>query len=109
VFLEEMFLVYQYPDNVVIRSDNGSQFIAKSVREYFSLIAVYLEFTRVATPEGNGSIEAYHGILKKEVFIRLDYRTFREIQQLLNRYLISYNNMETSSPFRTTYSNGKME
>ena len=48
-----MFLDYQYPDNVVIRSDNGSQFIAKSVREYFSLIGVYQELTHVATPEGN--------------------------------------------------------
>jgi len=31
--LSELFMNYQYPNNVVIRSDNGSQFIAKKVRE----------------------------------------------------------------------------
>ena len=64
--LSEVFLDYQYPENVVIRSDNGSQFIAKSVREYLGLIGVQQEFTHVATPEENAHIEAYHGILKKE-------------------------------------------
>jgi len=91
-FLSEMFLDIQHPDNVVIRSDNGSQFIARNVREYLSLIGVQQEFTHLATPEENAHIEAYHGILKKEVFDRIDYRTFGEIQQILKRFLIFYNN-----------------
>jgi len=90
-FLSELFLALQYPENVVIRSDNGSQFIAKSVREYLGLIGVQQEFTHVATPEENAHIEAYHGILKKEVFQRVDYRTFGEIEQILKRYVIFYN------------------
>jgi putative transposase len=36
---------------VVIRSNNGSQFIARNVREYLGLIGVSHEFTHVATPE----------------------------------------------------------
>lgn len=91
-FLSDLFLEHQYPENVVIRSDNGSQFIAKSVREYLVLIGVQQEFTHVATPEENAHIEAYHGILKKEVFQRVDYRTFGEIEQILKRYVIFYNN-----------------
>ena len=91
-FLSDLFLEYQYPENVVIRSDNGSQFIAKSVREYLGIIGVQQEFTHVATPEENAHIEAYHGILKKEVFQRVDYRTFGEIEQILKRYMIFYNN-----------------
>ena len=90
--LSEVFLEYQYPESVVIRSDNGSQFIAKSVREYLGLIGVQQEFTHIATPEENAHIEAYHGILKKEVFTRVDYRTFGEIEQILKRYVIFYNN-----------------
>ena len=65
--LSALFEDYHYPNNVVIRSDNGSQFIAKKVREYLSLIGVQQEFTHIATPEENAHIEAYHGILKKEV------------------------------------------
>ena len=91
-FLSDLFLEYQYPESVVIRSDNGSQFIAKSVREYLGIIGVQQEFTHVATPEENAHIEAYHGILKKEVFQRFDYRTFGEIELILKRYVIFYNN-----------------
>jgi putative transposase len=58
-------LDYQYPESVVIRGDNGSQFIAINVREYLGLIGVQQVFTHVATPEENAHIEAYHGILKK--------------------------------------------
>jgi putative transposase len=92
-FLSEVFLDYQYPESVVIRSDNGSQFIAKSVREYLGLIGVQQEFTHVATPEENAHIEAYHGILKKEVFNRVDYTTFGEIEIILKRYVEFYNNI----------------
>tara|TARA_B100000809_G_scaffold37823_1_gene33092 strand:+ start:2344 stop:2715 length:372 start_codon:yes stop_codon:yes gene_type:complete len=40
-FLEKVFLNYQYSENVVIRIDKRSQFIAKSIREYLGLIAVH--------------------------------------------------------------------
>jgi putative transposase len=91
-FLSDLFLDLQYPENVVIRSDNGSQFIANNVREYLGLIGVQQEFTHVATPEENAHVEAYHGILKKEVFTRFDYRTFGAIEQILKRYVNFYNN-----------------
>jgi len=90
--LSLLFEQYDYPLNVVIRSDNGSQFIAIKVREYLGLIGVQQEFTHVATPEENAHVEAYHGILKKEVFTRFDYRNFGEIEQILKRYVEFYNN-----------------
>lgn len=90
--LSELFMKYQHPDDVVIRSDNGSQFIAKNVREYLALIGVGQEFTHIATPEENAHIEAYHGILKKEVFNRFEYRTFGEIEKILKDYVLFYNN-----------------
>ena len=90
--LSELFKDFNHPENVVIRSDNGSQFIAKSVREYLGLIGVSQEFTHIATPEENAHIEAYHGILKKEVFNRFEYQYFGEIEQILKRYVKFYNN-----------------
>lgn len=90
--LSTLFREYDYPNNVVIRSDNGSQFIARKVREYLGLIGVQQEFTHIATPEENAHIEAYHGILKKEVFNRFDYQYFGEIEQILKRYVEFYNN-----------------
>ena len=93
ILLSELLLKHQYPENVVIRSDNGSQFIAKDVRSYLKLIGVDQEFTHIATPEENAHIEAYHGILKKEVFQRFEYRTFKEIEEILIDYVDFYNNL----------------
>ena len=70
---------------MVIRSDNGSQFIEKKVREYLGVIGVQQEFTHIATPGENAHIEAYHTILKKEVFKRFDYQYFGQIEQILKR------------------------
>lgn len=89
--LSKLFMHYQHPENIVIRSDNGSQFIAKNVREYLGLIDVSQEFTHIATPEENAHVEAYHGILKKEVFQRFEYRTFGEIEKILKEYVTFYN------------------
>lgn len=81
--LSELFKNYDYPQNVVVRSDNGSLFIAKKVREYLGLIGVQQEFTHVATPEENAHIEAYHGILKKK-FLK---GSIINILEKLNKYL----------------------
>ena len=48
--LSELFEDYDYPESVVIRSDNGSPFISRKVREYLGVIAVQQEFTHIATP-----------------------------------------------------------
>lgn len=41
---------------ITLRNDNGSQFIAKSVRAYLEEINVIHEFTHIATPEDNAYI-----------------------------------------------------
>lgn len=91
-FLSSLFEKYQYPISVVIRSNNGSQFIARCVREYLGLIGLSQEFTHIATSEENAHIEAYHGILKKEVFQHFEYMNFEQIKQILKRYVVFYNN-----------------
>jgi transposase InsO family protein len=90
--LSELFMKHEYPESVVIRSDNGSQFIAKDVRVYPGMIGVSQEFTHIATPEENAHIEAYHGILKKEVFMRFEYTKFGEIEKIIKNYVWFYNN-----------------
>ncbi|WP_321322743.1 IS3 family transposase [Labilibaculum sp.] len=82
---------YPTPESLIIRSDNGSQFIARNVRDYIHLVGFEQEFTHVATPEENAHIEAYHGTLKRDIFDRVDYRTFGEIQQIIKRYVPFYN------------------
>ncbi len=83
---------YGIAAEMIIRSDNGSQFIANSVREYISLIGIDQEFTHVATPEENAHIESYHGTLKRDIFDRIEYHNFGQIEQIIKRYVSFYNN-----------------
>lgn len=89
--LSDLFNELDYPDNVVIRTDNGSQFIAHDVKKYLAMIGVSQEFTHIATPEENAHIEAYHGTLKREVFTKFEYFTFGQIEQILKKYVVFYN------------------
>ena len=90
--LSDIIETYKLPEHVVIRSDNGSQFIANNVREYLSLVGIQQEFTHVATPEENAHIEAFHGTLKRDVLDRVEYTSFEYINQVINRYINFYNN-----------------
>lgn len=45
---------------VSIRSDNGSQFIAKLARNCLRENFIIQEFTQPATPQQNGHIESFH-------------------------------------------------
>lgn len=76
---------------VTIRTDNGSQFLAHTVRDYLKEMCVTHEFTHVGTPEENGHIEAFHSILETEVVRRFEYETLEELEAILIRYMIFYN------------------
>ena len=55
---------------VIIRNDNGSQFIAHKVRQTLQDLEALQEFTHVATPEENAYIESFHYIEQRELIDR---------------------------------------
>ncbi|WP_428400365.1 hypothetical protein ABDK00_006285 [Niabella insulamsoli] len=61
---------------VIIRNDNGSQFIAHKVREALRSMEAKQEFTHVATPEENAYIEAFHSIEQHELIERHSFASF---------------------------------
>ncbi|MDC1105562.1 DDE-type integrase/transposase/recombinase [Prolixibacteraceae bacterium] len=67
--LGSIFTNYGTIDGMAIRSDNESQFLATDVRNYIEMMGVSQEFTHGATPEENAHIEAYHGTLKRDIFL----------------------------------------
>ena len=48
------------------------------------LLGVQLDSTQIEIPEEIAHIEVYHGILKKELFNRLDDQCFGDIEHVLN-------------------------
>jgi transposase InsO family protein len=77
---------------VVVRNDNGSQFIANDVKRYLQTAEAKQEFTHIATPEENAYIEAFHSIVQREVIDRFEFSsyydaliTFRKHKQWYNK------------------------
>jgi putative transposase len=90
--LESILETFSYqPGEIMIRSDNGSQFLANKVRDYLKDSAVGQEFTHIATPEENAHIEAFHSILERELVQRGDFDTFLELEGMLVKYFRFYN------------------
>lgn len=76
---------------VIIRNDNGSQFLANQVRAFLIQLEAQQEFTHVATPEENAYIEAFHSILQRELIDRFEFSSFYEAKQHLENYMQWYN------------------
>lgn len=77
---------------VIIRNDNGSQFIANQVRQFLSQLEARQEFTHVATPEENAYIEAFHSILDRELIQRFEFSGFYDAKQHIANFMEWYNN-----------------
>lgn len=76
---------------VIIRNDNGSQFIAYSVRQALEDLEAQQEFTHVATPEENAYIEAFHSIQQRELIDRFTFSSYYDAKQHIEKYMHWYN------------------
>jgi transposase InsO family protein len=76
---------------VIIRNDNGSQFIANKVRETLTQMEAQQEFTHVATPEENAYIEAFHSILDRELIQRFEFSSYYDAKKHIDQYIDWYN------------------
>lgn len=85
-----LHLVYDLK-GVIIRNDNGSQFLANQVRAFLIQLEAKQEFTHVATPEENAYIEAFHSIVQRELIERYEFSSFYEANQHIENYMQWYN------------------
>lgn len=78
---------------VIIRNDNGSQFIAHKVRQTLQALEAQQEFTHVATPEENAYIEAFHSIQQRELIDRFSFSSYYDAKQHIEKYMYWYNHV----------------
>lgn len=76
---------------VIIRNDNGSQFIAHAVRQTLKDLEAKQEFTHVATPEENAYIESFHSIQQRELMDRFEFSSYYHARQHIEKYMYWYN------------------
>jgi transposase InsO family protein len=77
--------------HVELRNDNGPQFSAKEVRDYFAENYINQVFTHPYTPQENGHVESFHKILN-EALKTYTFWSLSELEDRLNVFYDTYNN-----------------
>lgn len=88
---EQISNEYQMPARFIVRNDNGSQFIASKVQEYFIQKDVIQEFTKPSTPQQNAHIESYHSIMESAICQRFEFENLEDFIQTMDRFRFFYN------------------
>ena len=77
--------------HIELRNDNGPQFSAGLIREFFKENHIGQVFTHPYTPQENGHIESFHNILNERIEKQV-FWSFRELEERLTLFYESYNN-----------------
>ena len=91
----ELFIRRGIPD--YIRSDNGSEFIAKELRKWLERIGVETAFIEPGSPWENGYNESFNGKLRDEVLNVDIFDTLFEAKVLIERWRNEYNHIRPHS------------
>jgi putative transposase len=82
---------------LMIRSDNGPQFISHVFEEYCNTVGIEHERIPVNTPNKNAHIEAFHRILEDDCLSISEFETYAEAYTAIVEYMYYYNNVRIHS------------
>lgn len=89
--LAALFLVHGTP--MFIRSDNGSEFIAKALRKWLNDLNVKTLFIEPGSPWENGYVESFNGKMRDELLDRELFYTLKEASTLIDMWRKEYNHI----------------
>ena len=93
--LTDLFVRHGPPDH--IRSDNGSEFTAKAVRDWLSRIGVKTLYIEPGSPWENGYNESFNGKLGDELLKREIFYSLKEAKVLIEQWRHHYNTIRPHS------------
>jgi putative transposase len=93
--LSDLFIQRGVPAH--IRSDNGSEFTAKVVRDWLQRVEVKTLYIEPGSPWENGYIESFNGKLRDELLDREIFDTLLEAKVLIERWRVEYNTVRPHS------------
>lgn len=88
---EKIISEYQMPASFIVSNDNGSQFVAGLVQEYFTKNNIVQEFTKPSTPQQNAHVESYHSIMETAVCQRFEFKNKKDFISKMDRFRNFYN------------------
>ena len=74
-----------------IRSENGSEFTARRVRQWLQSVGVETLYIEPGSPWENGYVESFNGKLRDELLNREIFYTLRETQVVIEAWREEYN------------------
>ncbi len=93
--LAELFVRRGAPDH--IRSDNGSEFTAKAVRDWLGRVNVKTLYIEPGSPWENGYNESFNGKLRDELLNGEIFYTLKEAKVLIEQWRCHYNTIRPHS------------
>jgi putative transposase len=93
--LFKLFIFRGIPEH--IRSDNGPEFTAKTVRKWLSRLGVKTLFIEPGSPWENGYIESFNGKVRDELLNQEIFTTLEEAKVLLEQWRKEYNHVRPHS------------
>lgn len=82
---------------VHIRSDNGSEFTARVVREWLAKVGVKTLYIEPGSPWENGYVESFNGKLRDELLNREIFYSLKEAKVLIESWRKEYNTVRPHS------------
>lgn len=82
----------ELPSEVILHSDQGSQYTSKAYEALLKAHQVKHSFSRKGYPYHNASLESWHGHLKREWIYQHDYQTFDEARKSIFWYIEAFYN-----------------
>ena len=80
-----------------IRSDNGSEFIAKHLRDWFSELSIAPMYITPGSPWENGCCESFNSRMADELLNREIFDSIHEAKALLACWVNEYNTIRPHS------------
>ncbi len=87
--LSDLFILRRVPGH--IRSDNGSEFVAKAVQEWIAAVGAKTAYIEPGSPWENGYIESFNARLRDELLNGEIFYTLREAQIIIESWRRHYN------------------
>ena len=87
--LSDLFILRGVPAH--IRSDNGPEFVAKTVREWIAAVGAKTAYIERGSPWENGYIESFNARLRDELLNGEIFYTLREAQIVIESWRRHYN------------------
>ena len=93
--LQYLFAVRGAPEHV--RSDNGSEFVAREVQKWLGQAAVRTLYIQKASPWENAYVESFNGKLRDELLNRELFLSLTEARYVLDEWRLGYNHRRPHS------------